>query len=262
MSVKSDTVTSVAKKMADQMTHVGKTIEQAALNIAHVAEATEGMTATINDIAQNSEKARTTTGQAVGEATNASLQVKALGASALQINEVTETITDISEQTNLLALNATIEAARAGDAGRGFAVVASEIKDLAGQTSAATKDIKEKIEGIQMSSTGAVKVIEEISNVINGIDAIVSTIAAAIEEQSVSTREIAGNIFQASDGVAKAVQQVARSNQVAGEITRDISNINDTAQSMSQNCHEADTKVAQLKTLVQNLTELVGRFKV
>ena len=51
-----------------------------------------------------------------------------------RINELTESIKQISSQTNLLALNANIEAARAGEAGRGFAVVATEIGSLADQT--------------------------------------------------------------------------------------------------------------------------------
>ncbi|MGN0494875.1 MAG: methyl-accepting chemotaxis protein [Lachnospiraceae bacterium] len=58
-----------------------------------------------------------------------------------RINELTQTILEISTQTNLLALNASIEAARAGESGRGFAVVADEIGNLANQTQETVNDI-------------------------------------------------------------------------------------------------------------------------
>lgn len=156
------------------------------------------MTTTINEIAQNTEKANTITGEAVSEAKGASDNVDELGSAAQEISKVTETVTEISEQTNLLALNATIEAARAGDAGKGFAVVANEIKELARQTAEATQDIKRRIEGIQDSTSGTVTKIQQISKVINDVNDIVSTIASSVEEQSVTTKEIATNVAQAS----------------------------------------------------------------
>ena len=58
-----------------------------------------------------------------------------------KINELTESIMEISDQTSLLSLNASIEAARAGEAGRGFAVVAGEISTLAHRTNETVADI-------------------------------------------------------------------------------------------------------------------------
>ncbi|MBW1893775.1 MAG: methyl-accepting chemotaxis protein, partial [Deltaproteobacteria bacterium] len=156
MSAKSNAVATAANEMNANMDSVAAAMEEASTNTGMVATAAEQMTATINEIAQNSEKAATISSEAVAQAKNASNRVEELGVAAQEIGKVTEAITEISEQTNLLALNATIEAARAGDAGKGFAVVANEIKELARQTAEATRDIKEKIAGIQSTTEATV----------------------------------------------------------------------------------------------------------
>jgi methyl-accepting chemotaxis protein len=210
-SDKADTVAAASEEMSTNMNSVAAAMEEAATNVGMVATAAEEMTATINEIAQNTEKARGVTGEAVKQAGNASSQVTELGTAAQEIGEVIETITEISEQVNLLALNATIEAARAGEAGKGFAVVANEIKDLARQTADATGEIKSRVESIQNSTDGTVTEIGNITRVVNEVNEIVSTIATAVEEQSVTTNEIAGNVAQAAQGIEEVNENVAQS---------------------------------------------------
>ena len=258
----SNNVASAAEEMSANMNSVSAASEQASSNVTIVAGSAEEMAATVGEIAQRSERARAITNDAVQKANGASVKINKLGDAALDISKVTEVISEISEQTNLLALNATIEAARAGEAGKGFAVVANEIKELAGQTAEATKQIKGKIDGIQHSSNETVDEIKVISQIINDIDEIVSTIAAAVEEQSSATQEIAGNVQQASAGINEVNQNVAQSSLVSQQIARDIADVNQASSMLSDSSSLANTNAEELATLSSQLNEMVRRFKV
>jgi methyl-accepting chemotaxis protein len=131
-----------------------------------------------------------------------------LGQSSAEIGEVVKVITSIAQQTNLLALNATIEAARAGEAGKGFAVVATEVKELAKETAKATEGISRKIELMQANTSGAIETISEIGGIIAQINDISSTIASAVEEQAVTTNEIARNVAEAVRGSAQVTENI------------------------------------------------------
>ncbi|MBN2418888.1 MAG: methyl-accepting chemotaxis protein [Deltaproteobacteria bacterium] len=262
MSIKANTVACSSEEMSLNMNSVAAAMEEASSSMSIVATSAEEMTSTINEIAQNSENARTITGEAVSRAEVASIKVDELGNAAREIGKVTEAITEISEQTNLLALNATIEAARAGEAGKGFAVVANEIKELAKQTAEATQKIKEKIEGIQNSTAGAVSEIAHILDVINDVNDIVSTIASAVEEQSVTTREIASNVNQASSGIQEVNEKVAHSSIVSKEIATDITDVNRSAEEMANSSSQMSLSSGELSRLSEQLKEMVQKFKL
>jgi methyl-accepting chemotaxis protein len=63
--------------------------------------------------------------------------------------------------------------------------------------------------GIQSSAEGTIGNIEIITQAINEINQIVSTIAAAVEEQSATTREISGNVGHAAQGLEKTNDNVS-----------------------------------------------------
>ena len=261
MSMKSSTVASAAEEMSSNMTAVAAAVEETSTNVGMVTSAAEAMSSTINEIAQNSEKALKITEQAVKQSKSASVKVNELGQAASEIGEVTETITDISEKTDLLALNATIEAARAGEAGKGFAVVANEIKELARQAASATLEIRQKIQGIQDSTSSTISEIGNITEVIDNVNDIVSTIAAAVEEQSITTKEIAANIAQASQGIHEVSQNVAQSSQAAGEVAQDISEVDSSSKEMSNSSAQVKASAEELLKLAEQLKEIIETFK-
>ena len=261
-SRKSETVATAAEEMSANMSSVSAAMEQSSTNTGMVASAGEEMTATINEIAKNAEHARVISDQAVSQTKDAGAQMEILEKAAQAIGKVTETITEISEQTNLLALNATIEAARAGESGKGFAVVANEIKELAKQTAESTLDIKQQVEDIQNSTGGTMAAMDQIVNVINNVNEIVATIATAVEEQSVSTKEIAENISQISSGIGEVNENVAQSSSVAGEITQSIGEVNQAAGEMANSSSQVRISAEELSKLAEQLNGMVGKFKI
>ncbi|WP_462271317.1 methyl-accepting chemotaxis protein [Desulfobacter sp.] len=261
-SDKTKIVSAGSTSVSEAMNNVANAMEEAASNINMVAAAAEEMTSTIGEISSNTERANTVTQDAVAHVTMALDQVGELGTAAQEIGKVVGTITDISEQVNLLSLNATIEAARAGEAGKGFAVVAGEIKALAGQTSAATNEIKSRVESIQGATGITVEKIKFISSVVNDVNQIVSTIAAAVEEQSATTQEIAGNVSQVSDGISQVNDSVNSSSSAIADMAAEIAQVTEASDDISSKSSEVSHNAEELAALSRKQNEVVSRFKI
>lgn len=262
LNARSASVAAAAEEMSSNMNSVAAATEQAATNITHVATATEDMAETIKEIAHNTDNTKIITSKAVSQSENASRRVDELGLAATKIGKVTEAITEISEQTNLLALNATIEAARAGEAGKGFAVVANEIKDLARQTAEATREIKNHIDGIQSRTEATVTEIQEIARVIREINDNVEIVAAAVEKQNITTREISENIVQATVGIQEVTENVSQCSTVSNEVASDISKVSSESSKISEQTTILAEQAMELKDLSELLKELIASFKM
>jgi methyl-accepting chemotaxis protein len=262
MSDKANGVAVAAEEASANTLSIAAGMEQSSSSLSSVASATEEMSATVGDIAANTSRARAISEQATGQAQTITDQMQKLGQAAQEIGHVTETITNISAQTNLLALNATIEAARAGTAGKGFAVVANEIKELARQTAEATEDIKARIAGIQNSTGTAISDIGQITTVIKDVGTIVSSIAAAIEEQATVTKDVAGNIAQASDGVRQANERVSHTAEVSKSIAHDIAGVNSAVVDIRQGGEHVEASAIELSKLAEQLGAQVAQFRM
>ncbi|CAA7616576.1 Methyl-accepting chemotaxis protein [Candidatus Terasakiella magnetica] len=198
-----------ASNMEEHTTAVSAAAEQASANVQTVAGAAEELAASINEISRQVATSAAVSQEAVVEAERTNRLVLGLADAARNIGEVVTMIGDIAGQTNLLALNATIEAARAGEAGKGFAVVAGEVKNLATQTGRATSQITEQVSAVQAATEQAVSAIGDIGRIIARINDVSAAIAAAVEEQDATTRDIARNVQEAAQGTRDVSQHVA-----------------------------------------------------
>ncbi|WP_207455293.1 globin-coupled sensor protein [Azospirillum sp. SYSU D00513] len=206
-------MTQIAETTSRQSEEVSGAAAQASMNVQTVAAAAEQLTASISEIARNVSQSSQIASSAVVEAERTNATVSGLVEAAKRIDEVVSLIHNIASQTNLLALNATIEAARAGEAGKGFAVVASEVKNLANQTAKATEEISSQIAAMQQAARDSAQAIGSVGNTITRINAIVTNVAAAVEEQAASTEEIARNVQEAATGTERV-------NRTIGDVTQ------------------------------------------
>ena len=245
-----DLTTQTAQAAADsaaQADAVAGAAEQVSINVQTVAAGADEMGSAIREISSNANEAARVAQEATEAAAATTETVEKLGKSSKEIDDVIHTITAIAEQTNLLALNATIEAARAGEAGKGFAVVAGEVKDLAAETAKATDDITGRIAKIQDDTDSAVTAIRRISEIISQINDFQTTIAAAVEQQTATTNEMARSVTEAASGSSTIATNIG---QFAGAASHAVEPLNALAATAS----DLQSKAADLRA------EL-GKFK-
>ncbi|MDI5987272.1 methyl-accepting chemotaxis protein [Halomonas sp. M4R5S39] len=211
-------VTPAARDIAAGNDDLSSRTEQQAASLQQTASSMEEMTTTVQ---QNTDNAR----QASGLATENAGRVRETGElmhevvatmgriteSSRKMAEIIDVIDSIAFQTNILALNASVEAARAGEQGRGFAVVAGEVRNLAGRSASAAKEIRTLIDGSSREiGTGAEVVnraegaIAEVVSATTRVNDIMGEITAASEEQS-------GGIGQINQAIAE-MDQVTQQN--------------------------------------------------
>jgi methyl-accepting chemotaxis protein len=244
----SDQITSNSGETASQSNSVSEATQQVTQNLQSLSTGAGEMTVTIGSIAANANEAAGLADSAVGAAKAANATVAKLGKSSAEIGVVINLITSITQQTNLLALNATIEAARAGEAGKGFAVVANEVKELAKETAKAAEDISNKITAIQADTKGAEEAIGNVGNIINRINNVSSTIAAAVEEQSATTSEMTRNTIEAANG--------------ASNISVTISGVAQGAEGTLSRARQSQIAAQDLASVAKQLGILMRQFKI
>ena len=261
------------RQQADE-THAG--VQQQLQETEQVATAMHEMTATVQEVASyaagaaNAANAANTdalAGQKIvtnaitsihaleGDIQDSANSIRNLQTETSDIGGVLDVIRGIAEQTNLLALNAAIEAARAGEQGRGFAVVADEVRTLASRTQQSTQDIQKMIERLQSGAAATVSSMQRsLEQVQNSVEKTVQT-GAALETITAAVSTISDMNMQ----IASAAEEQS---SVAGDINRNVVNINQVAEQSAEGVRRTATASDELQNSTNELVDLVSRFRV
>jgi methyl-accepting chemotaxis protein len=241
----------VADDTLSRMASASSASAETAQRMDVTVTATEELSGSIQEIGQQATNGLDMAQSAVADTERTQNVIGSLNDAAERIGSVVGTISAIAAQTNLLALNATIEAARAGEAGKGFAVVAAEVKTLANQTSRATGDISQQVTAIQEATKRSVEEISSIARTIGKLTTVSTSIASAVQQQSMTTRGIAESIHTAAGHTARASVEI---NSVDEAVTRGVAAVGEITtwtDRLSARANDLETKVATFFTCVR-----------
>jgi methyl-accepting chemotaxis protein len=215
--------------------------EEQASSLEETASSMEEMTTTVKQNADNAAQANQLAiaardqaeqgGAVVGKAVEA---MSGINESAKKIADIIGVIDEIAFQTNLLALNAAVEAARAGEQGRGFAVVASEVRNLAGRSATAAKEIKgliedsvRKVEDGSSLVTQSGRTLGEIVTSVKKVSDIVAEIAAASREQSSGIEQVNRAVVSMDELTQQNAALVEQATAASQSMTGQVRELND-----------------------------------
>ncbi len=187
-----------------------------------------------------------------------------------RINELLESILDITDQTNLLALNASIEAARAGESGRGFSIVAQEIKKLAESSSSMVEDIREvtvRIEEVvnslvndsqEMLSFIDTKVLEDYEK-LSSLGQQYNKDSNAFNDIMLDLSATSQELFGSMDTIHTAMLNVADSTNIGA---KGVEQIRDNMRIISQDAENFLSIADKNMASAEALDAMIQQFKI
>ena len=161
-----------------------------------------------NELAESASKVAVRGGEVVGQVVHT---MESINASSRKIADIIGVIDSIAFQTNILALNAAVEAARAGEQGRGFAVVAGEVRQLAGRSAEAAKEIKGLIEASVRNVSEGCMLVEKAGSTMDEIVVSVRRVSDIMGEISSASADQSHGIDQINEAMGQ-MDQVTQSN--------------------------------------------------
>lgn len=251
----------ISGRVKDSVENIGQVAADTASVAGEVADANEGLSATImeatntsSEILNQINESEKELGQVmelsestIDNSRNMKQDMDELMGIIARMNEVVLSINAISAQTNLLALNASIEAARAGEAGKGFAVVAEEIRELADQTKGLTGNMGNFVGNIREASEKSAKSVE--------------TTVQALESIGLSLK----NVWESNTKNRKDISNIADSmmviSAVSEEICGSLQHVEEQVSTVAGECRSLNDDVIMLKDVSEEIQQIAEPVK-
>ncbi len=244
----SEGVATASAQIAQGNADLSQRTEEQASALEETAASMEELSSTVKQNADNAKQANQLAlgastvaikgGEVVGQVVET---MKGINDSSKKIADIISVIDGIAFQTNILALNAAVEAARAGEQGRGFAVVASEVRNLAGRSADAAKEIKSLI-------TASVERVEQGTLLVDQAGVTMTEVVSAIKRVTDIMGEISAASTEQSAGVAQVGEAITQMDQVT--------------QQNAALVEESAAAAESLKVQAQQLVQAVAVFKL
>ncbi|TKD52102.1 chemotaxis protein [Sphingomonas baiyangensis] len=231
----------LARRASRETTESARTAAHSSENADTLASRIAELSQSIGAIAASVDRQARLSGSARGTSADGRAAVQALTERTTGISQFAESVQAIAARTNLLALNASIEAARAGEVGRGFAVVANEVKQLAGQASGATGEIRTLAGSVHSEAGVAQSSIAGIAGLVSELAEAAETIRAAIDMQRATAAALEETALDTAAGATQMADQIGHVVMVAhdtealsDQVLAAASGLNGTARSLRE----------------------------
>lgn len=204
---------------------------------------------------------------------------RGLGSAAAAVEELSSTLGEVSRsgdsaKQSILMVSAAVEEMAAsiqeiagsgermrhemGETVRTVERASADVEILA----TASREITQVVEAMQASTSGTIAGIRGIHDRIESIQSAVHSNASAVEEQSITTRDIAANVSQASSQVLEVTRQVSLAADASLTISREVASLDSLGRSAAALAGSVAQSAARLRGLAREQEERLAGFEV
>ncbi len=231
----------VSNYLADRMQEAAATLQEINVDMQGINEMQNNNSEQLISVSELAVEATGLNQQARSSMDDSIQAMQSITETSERIEAIIGLIDGIAFQTNLLALNAAVEAARAGEHGRGFAVVAGEVRNLAGKSAEAAKEIKALIQESGLKVTEGAEKVKATHAIFGQVEESVSKIGGTLDD---------------------VVSSIQNQQTKVSDMTRAVESLDNNIQNNAASVEETSSTAMSLSKQAEVLNHEVQKFKI